>query len=267
MPKTPAPTRGTGAWDAAADRPSGPSWLVVQIMAAGLGLLLIAAVLLPLAMGVRLRDSEAAARERGEQIGLLTDEIETLRRQGGGGAASRGERIAALEAERDDLRARLDALAALPAGPPTAPPGPVLDTAGTPAPLGELLRAAGSVAVAVDRIGRDATIFGLSEGALGFTMQQRFLGLLPGLVARPEAPTRLVATIDLWTDDERPDHGIVTVTLHLEQPWRLDEGRVSTVTLWSRSFARDTTRPTAQADTEDVLRYLVDLLDQDLAGP
>jgi hypothetical protein len=283
IPETPSETYPRTAMKTAQDRSGrfdlhespngsrrGPSWLTVQILAALCGLLLVASILLPIAMGVRMRN---ASRETNELAEQLTTEIErsaTLERDNrelrmSGGRPELVTELAALREERDRLKEAIDESGD--AG-PAARPGPDPTTSPVDPPLRQLVEDAGSIQL-VTRLNDAASKLGVAAGPVGFSAQQRLNTILPSVQIVPAAATRLVIDVVAipYGGGSADQGGIVVITVSLTQNWRLDDQRVVKVTLWSSSTANNTTAAQSVKDAEILTSTLLDRFAEAVKAP
>jgi hypothetical protein len=283
IPETPSETYPRTAMKTAQDRSGrfdlhespngsrrGPSWLTVQILAALCGLLLVASILLPIAMGVRMRN---ASRETNELAEQLTTEIErsaTLERDNrelrmSGGRPELVTELAALREERDRLKEAIDERGD--AG-PAARPGPDPTTSPVDPPLRQLVEDAGSIQL-VTRLNDAASKLGVAAGPVGFSAQQRLNTILPSVQIVPAAATRLVIDVVAipYGGGSADQGGIVVITVSLTQNWRLDDQRVVKVTLWSSSTANNTTAAQSVKDAEILTSTLLDRFAEAVKAP
>jgi len=219
----------------------GPSWLVVQILAATCGLLLVAAILLPIAMGIRIRDASRRSEDLGEQLTSAIAESSALERANrelreSGGRPELLAEVLALRDERDRLRASL--VAATNAQP--VPSGPDHGTSPVQLPLRELLEGAGAIEIS-PRVNDAASKLGIAAGALGFAAQQRLASALPSARFSAPAATRLEIEVVAVPYADSNEGGLLVVRIFITQNWRLDDQRVVPVQLWSSSNAENTT--------------------------
>lgn len=283
IPETPSETYPRTAMKTAQDRSGrfdlhespngsrrGPSWLTVQILAALCGLLLVASILLPIAMGVRMRN---ASRETNELAEQLTTEIErsaTLERDNrelrmSGGRPELVTELAALREERDRLKDAIDESGD--AG-PAARPGPDPTTSPVDPPLRQLVEDAGSIQL-VTRLNDAASKLGVAAGPVGFSAQQRLNTILPSVQIIPAAATRLVIDVVAipYGGGSADQGGIVVITVSLTQNWRLDDQRVVKVALWSSSTANNTTAAQSVKDAEILTSTLLDRFAEAVKAP
>jgi hypothetical protein len=283
IPETPSETYPRTAMKTAQDRSGrfdlhespngsrrGPSWLTVQILAALCGLLLVASILLPIAMGVRMRN---ASRETNELAEQLTTEIErsaTLERDNrelrmSGGRPELVTELAALREERDRLKDAIDESGD--AG-PAARPGPDPTTSPVDPPLRQLVEDAGSIQL-VTRLNDAASKLGVAAGPVGFSAQQRLNTILPSVQIVPAAATRLVIDVVAipYGGGSADQGGIVVITVSLTQNWRLDDQRVVKVALWSSSTANNTTAAQSVKDAEILTSTLLDRFAEAVKAP
>jgi hypothetical protein len=283
IPETPSETYPRTAMKTAQDRSGrfdlhespngsrrGPSWLTVQILAALCGLLLVASILLPIAMGVRMRN---ASRETNELAEQLTTEIErsaTLERDNrelrmSGGRPELVTELAALREERDRLKEAIDERGD--AG-PAARPGPDPTTSPVDPPLRQLVEDAGSIQL-VTRLNDAASKLGVAAGPVGFSAQQRLNTILPSVQIVPAAATRLVIDVVAipYGGGSADQGGIVVITVSLTQNWRLDDQRVVKVALWSSSTANNTTAAQSVKDAEILTSTLLDRFAEAVKAP
>ncbi len=283
IPETPSETYPRTAMKTAQDRSGrfdlhespngsrrGPSWLTVQILAALCGLLLVASILLPIAMGVRMRN---ASRETNELAEQLTTEIErsaTLERDNrelrmSGGRPELMTELAALREERDRLKDAIDESGD--AG-PAARPGPDPTTSPVDPPLRQLVEDAGSIQL-VTRLNDAASKLGVAAGPVGFSAQQRLNTILPSVQIVPAAATRLVIDVVAipYGGGSADQGGIVVITVSLTQNWRLDDQRVVKVALWSSSTANNTTAAQSVKDAEILTSTLLDRFAEAVKAP
>jgi hypothetical protein len=283
IPETPSETYPRTAMKTAQDRSGrfdlhespngsrrGPSWLTVQILAALCGLLLVASILLPIAMGVRMRN---ASRETNELAEQLTTEIErsaTLERDNrelrmSGGRPELVTELAALREERDRLKEAIDESGD--AG-PAARPGPDPTTSPVDPPLRQLVEDAGSIQL-VTRLNDAASKLGVAAGPVGFSAQQRLNTILPSVQIVPAAATRLVIDVVAipYGGGSADQGGIVVITVSLTQNWRLDDQRVVKVALWSSSTANNTTAAQSVKDAEILTSTLLDRFAEAVKAP
>ena len=247
----------------------GPSWLTVQILAALCGLLLVASILLPIAMGVRMRNAARATDELAEQLTTEIERSATLERDNRELRASGGQpellaEVRALREERDRLQDQVEAGAAAPA----VKPGPDPSTAPSALPLRRLIEDAGSIQL-VPRLNDDASKMGIAAGPIGFASQQRLASELPNVQIVASAPTQVAIDVVCipYGGGSSDQGGIVIVTLSLTQNWRLDDQTVATVTLWSSSTADNATGPQAVKTVETLTNTLLNRLVGALGSP
>ena len=250
-------------------RHSGPSWLIVQVLAAAFGVALIAAVLLPIAMGIRLKriteESESisvALSGAEERVALL--EQQNLELETSGGDPDMLVELQSLRQDRDGLTARIEGMQATLE---RSRPGPDLQSVDAPpVPVDEILARTPEVAI-VANLDDEAVEFGIAAGPLGFSMQQEIQRLLPQIAIENRAATVLEVGVRVWTWEGETDAGIVTMTLDLTQPWRRSEDAASRVSLWHESYATGVERPTAQNTTERLLDFLIERFAARAGGP
>jgi hypothetical protein len=241
----------------------------VQVLAAAFGVALIAAVLLPIAMGIRLKriteESEsisAALSGAEERVALL--EQQNLELETSGGDPDMLVELQSLRQDRDGLTARIEGMQATLE---RSRPGPDLQSVDAPPiPVDEILARTPEVAI-VANLDDEAVEFGIAAGPLGFSMQQEIQRLLPQIAIENRAATVLEVGVRVWTWEGETDAGIVTMTLDLTQPWRRSEDAASRVSLWHESYATGVERPTAQNTTERLLDFLIERFAARAGGP
>ncbi len=283
IPETPSETYPRTAMKTAQDRSGrfdlhespngsrrGPSWLTVQILAALCGLLLVASILLPIAMGVRMRNASRETTELAEQLTAAIEEASLLERDNrelrmSGGRPELMTELAALREERDRLKEAIDERGD--AG-PAARPGPDPTTSPVDPPLRQLVEDAGSIQL-VTRLNDAASKLGVAAGPVGFSAQQRLNTILPSVQIVPAAATRLVIDVVAipYGGGSADQGGIVVITVSLTQNWRLDDQRVVKVALWSSSTANNTTAAQSVKDAEILTSTLLDRFAEAVKAP
>lgn len=256
--------RGRFAFDDPRDAPrSGPSWLVVQILAATCGLLLVAAILLPIAMGIRIRDASRRSEALGEQLTSVIKESSALEKENrelreSGGRPELLAEVLTLREERDRLQASLATASAI----QPVRSGPDQSSAPVPLPLRELIEGAGAIEVS-PRVNDAASKLGIAAGALGFAAQQRLATALPGVRFSAPSSTRLEIEVIAVPYSDSNDGALLVVKVWVKQNWRLDDQRMVTIQLWSSSNADNSTTTALAPKTAETL--CTALLDQLLA--
>ena len=218
-------------------RHSGPSWLIVQVLAASFGVTLIAAVLLPIATGIRLKrvaeESEsisAALSGTEEHVEML--EQENLELRASGGNPDMFVEVQSLRRDRDELMARIEGMPATLEG---SRPGPDLQSVDAPpVPVDDILARTPGLAIVAD-LDDKAVEFGIAAGPLSFSMQREIQRLLPQIAIGNRASTVLEVGVRVWTWEGQTDAGIVSTTLDLTQPRRRSEDAAWRISLWHES--------------------------------
>jgi len=252
----------------AAETRNGPSWLMVQVLAAAFGVTLIAAVLLPVAMGIRMKRNAEEAEAVSAALGAADERIELLQRENlelrdSGGRPELLAEAAALRRERDRLSAELEENRTTL---DQREVGPDLDGDGVAPPLSEMLAEAGGVSIRTS-LDPDAAAFGIAEGPLGFAMQQELLRLLPEVPIDPTAATVLEVGVRIWTWEGETDAGVVTLTLDLSQPWHRRDAASIRLVIWHDSYATGIERASAQSTTEQLMDYVLERFAEAVRAP